>query len=68
MAVVLPASLNCYMSALRPQRLAPLLILAYSRTNDTNARRMAFVLLLALDLTFGTHFHVISDNAQLCRL
>ena len=46
------------MSALRPVRSPPLLILAYSRSNNTNARRMAYALFSALDLTFGTHFYL----------
>ena len=46
------------MSTLRPVRSPPLLILAYSRSNNINARRMAFAFFSTLDLTFGTHFYL----------
>ena len=38
------------------------------KSNNTNARLMAFAPSLALDPTFGIHSHKTSDTAQLCHL
>ena len=52
---VLLTSLNCYMSTLRLVHHALFLKHACSKSNNTNARLMAFALSLALDRTFGKH-------------
>ena len=38
------------------------------KANDTNTRLIAFAPALALDPTFGIHFHKTLDTAQLCHL
>ena len=58
-------SLYCYVSTLRPVCFAPLLIFAYSRSNNTNQRCTALALFLTLGLTFGTLSLLISGTAQL---
>ena len=53
--LVLLTSLNCYMSTLRLVHHALFLKHACSKSNNTNARLMAFAISLALDRTFGKH-------------
>ena len=43
-------------------------LLMGSKSSNTNARVMAFVLSLALDPTFGIHSHKTLDTAQPCHL
>ena len=38
------------------------------KSSNTNARLVAFALCLALDPTFGIHFHKTLDTAQSCHL
>ena len=68
MVLVLLTFLNCYMSTLRLVHYALLLTPACWKSNNTNARVMAFVLSLALDPTFGIHSHKTLDTAQPCHL
>ena len=42
--------------------------IVYLNPNNTNARLMASALSLALDPTFGIHFHETLDTAQPCHL
>ena len=60
--------LNCCMSTLRLVHYALLLTLACWKSNNTNARLMAFAPSLALDPTFGIHSHKTLDTAQPCHL
>ena len=68
MVLVLLISLNCYMSTLRLVHYALLLTSACWKSNNTNARLMAFAPSLALDPTFGIHSHKTLDTAQPCHL
>ena len=61
-------SLNCCMSTLCLVRYALLLTPACWKSNNTNARLMAFASSLALDPTFGIHSHKILDAAQACHV
>ena len=65
MVLVLLTSLNCCMSTLRLVHYALLLTPAcLKKSNNTNARHMAFAASLALDPTFGSHSHKTLDTAQ----
>ena len=66
--LVLFTSLNCCMSTLRLVHYALLLTPACWKSNNTNARLMAFAPSLALDPTFGIHSHKTLDTAQSCHL
>ena len=68
MVLVLLSFLNCYMSTLRLVHYALLLTPACWKSSNTNARLMVFALSLALDPTFGIHYHETLDTAQPCRL
>ena len=68
MVVVLLIFLNCYLSTLRLVHYALLLTPACWKSNNTNARLMAFAPSLALDPTFGTHSHKTLDTVQPCHL
>ena len=68
MVLVLLTSLNCCMSTLCLVHYALLLTPACWKSNNTNARLMAFAPSLALDPTFGIHSHKILDTAQPCHL
>ena len=70
MVLVLLTSLNCCMSTLHLLHYALLLIPACWKSNNTNARLMAFAPSLALDPTFGIHSqsHKTLDTAQPCHL
>ena len=61
-------SLNCYMSTLRLVHYALLLTPACWKSNNTNARLMAFAPSLALNPTFGIHSYKTVDTAQPCHL
>ena len=67
MVLVLLTSLNCCMSTLRLVHYALLLTPAWWKSNNTNARLMAFAPSLALDPTFGIHSHKTLDTAQPCQ-
>ena len=64
MVLVLLTSLNCCMSTLRLVHYALLLAPACWKSNNTNARLMAFAPSLALDPTFGIQSHKTLDTAQ----
>ena len=64
---VILTSLNSYISTLHLARFA-LRIPVCSKSNNTNARLMAFALSLTLDPMFGIHFHKTSVTAQLFHL
>ena len=66
--LVLLTTLNCCMSTLRLAHYALLLTLACWKSNNTNARLMAFAPSLALDPTFGIYSHKTLDTAQRCHL
>ena len=66
--LVLLTFLNCYMATLHLIHYALLLTPACWKSNNTNARVMAFMLSLALDPTFGIHSHRTLDTAQPCHL
>ena len=68
MVLVLLTSLNCCMSSLRLVHYALPLTPACWKSNNTNARLIAFVIFLSLDPTFGIHSHKILDTAQPCHL
>ena len=68
MVLVLLTSLNCCMSTLRLVHYALLLTPTCWKSNNTNARLMAFASSLALDPTFGIHSHKTLDTAQPCHL
>ena len=55
---------NCCMSTLRLVNYALLLTPACWKSNNTNARLVAFAPSLALDPTFGIHSHKTLDTAQ----
>ena len=57
-----------YVCTLRLVHYALLLTPACWKSNNTNARRMAFAPSLALDPTFGIHSHKTLDTAQPCHL
>ena len=61
-------SLNCCMSTLLLVHYTLLLTPACWKSNNTNARLMAFAPSLALDPTFGIHSHKTLDTAQPCHL
>ena len=61
MVLVLLTSLNCYMSTLHLIHYALFLTPACRKSNNMNARLMAFAPSLVLDPTFGIHSH---DTAQ----
>ena len=61
-------SLDCCMSTLRLVHYALLLTPACWKSNNTNARLMAFIPSLALDPTSGIHSHKTLDTAQPCHL
>ena len=61
-------SLNCYMSTHCLIHYTLLLTPACWKSNNTNARLMAFAPSLALDPTFGIHSHKTWDTAQPCHL
>ena len=63
-----PYSLNCYMPTLRLVHYALLLTPACWKSNNTNARLMAFAPSLDLDPTFGIHSHKTLDTVQPCHL
>ena len=63
-----PAYLSELLPTLRLVHYALLLTPACWKSNNTNARLMAFVLSLALDRTFGIHSHKTLDTAQPCHL
>ena len=65
---VLLTSLNSYRATLRLAHFTLLQIPACSKSNNTNARLMAFALSLTLDPMFGIHSHKTSGNAQLFNL
>ena len=62
MVLVLLTSLNCYISTIRLVHYTLLLTPAYWKSNNTNARLMAFAPSLALDDTFGIHSHKTLDT------
>ena len=68
MVLVLLTSLNCYMSTLHLVHYTLLLTPTYWKSNDTNARLMAFAPSLALDPTNGIHSHKTLDTVQPCHL
>ena len=68
MVLVLLTSLNCCISTFRLVHYALLLTPACWKSNNTNARPMAFAPSLALDPTFGIHSHKTLDTAQPCHL
>ena len=68
MVLVLLTSLNCCMSTLRLIHYTLLPTPTCWKSNNTNARLMAFTPSLALDPTFGIHSHKTLDTAQPCHL
>ena len=68
MVLVLLTSLNCCMSTLCLVHYALLLTPACWKSNNTNARLIAFAPSLALNPTFGIHSHKTLDIAQPCHL
>ena len=68
MVLILFTSLNCCMSTLHLVHYGLLPTPACWKSNKTNARLMASSPSVALDPTFGIHFHKTLDTAQLCPL
>ena len=66
MVLVLLTSLNCCMSRLRLVHYTLLLTPECWKSNNTNARLMAFAASLALDPTFRIHSDKTLDTAQPC--
>ena len=68
MVLILLTSLNCYMPTLHLVHYTLLLTPACWKSNNTNARLMAFAPSLTLDPTFGIHSRKTLDTAQPCHL